>query len=63
MSMHRGIHAYGHITKQVVNSTIASYGIQYLDEITIEYGDQFKVNAPADADDYVTVTSYTNLFS
>lgn len=46
----------------VTEALIMGYNYRYVDEMTYEYGDQYKVSAPADADEYELVDSLTDLF-
>lgn len=58
------IDANGHITSYVINMsyTVMDYTVTTVSEISLEYGDQYKVSPPQDADDYVTVDNITDLF-
>jgi hypothetical protein len=50
---------------RMIGSTVTTetaYGFNYVDVITYEYGEQYKVNAPSDADEYELVDSYLDLF-
>lgn len=51
------------LVKYTVTSTmtIAGFTTTTVDDITVEYGDQYKVYPPADADAYVVVNSYEDL--
>ena len=52
-----------HIVKYVLlnEMTAMGYEMSTTSEVTVEYGDQYKVTAPSDADSYETVDSYYDL--
>jgi hypothetical protein len=41
--------------------TVMDYTVSSIDKIVVEYGDQYKVSKPEDADSYEVVNSYYDL--